>query len=912
MTIRLGHGLHHNPLAPLIYRDAQPDGAILADKANKNDYPRIPESTIGKNGKVLFATELRKTNGDGECWGFGLKLSSNNARSWGPQREIYTHTIDTSKLNLGTFSPALPDGTVVGLFHYTDDFTGTTGTSQIFELKSAGGDYDAPWTPTDISDFVVKKSNADPAGLPSMLLGTDARWLYVMPTCSCMDANGDLLFGLVTRYTWGQVSRFVVIKRTTSTGVWSILGGLDDQVAANDWANESSLAMNASGHIVADLRILDNDDSGGLFRGYSVSAGGVNWSTMVLRDGIASTLMPNGNVKGSLRSNPANRDEMYLLACGFNSAATRAKMTLYKSTDGGITFPSSSVLFWRYAGYPALEVMNNGELLCAFEATDNFADYGAAWQVIKQVRALPADIGGNPHPIHYQFNEWSSGAVRQGAAFIDHGGGDYRGLAITGQLDWTYDANGIVSSGATRMGITDAALTADHPFRVTTGSFEFEVVANFAAATGVAATIAGNRSTSGAGWLIAYDANKAPLMTLASAGSSVTVTGTGTDLSVGLQPKTIRGKRDVVAGKVYLYVDGVEVGAVGGTAEALGTIAVSTVFTIGGNTAGSALLPAGIVIREMRFTPYAITNGDYLTASTPKTPLATFCGFNPTLPPNKPTSLASCKMWLNSLGDGGFHGVADTFRAGPAPWAMPPAIGMAFDNYIDPVSGLRFEHLAPVLADYDTTVGSHFYHHVRSDNVSAQMTTPSNPVLDFLHQTALGTLIFAVKWVANAPTGGEQWLQLSTDNTAPGLRLSRKDADGKLRVRLRRTGAFRFDVTGAWPTVFANGVWYLIAVVFNGASQPLTLKYATFPGNRQAPTALTSVNSAASVDATDNADASTGTITFHSINWVRSLDLMAFNAVLNDAQILSETEFMLWRASERRSRRNRMPIFLGR
>jgi hypothetical protein len=107
--------------------------------------------------------------------------------------------------------------------------------------------------------------------------------------------------------------------------------------------------------------------------------------------------------------------------------------------------------------------------------------------------------------------------------------------------------------------------------------------------------------------------------------------------------------------------------------------------------------------------------------------------------------------------------------------------------------------------------------------------------------------------------------------------------------------------TPTWNTAtFADDTWYLIAIVGNGDGQNLELKYAAFPGNQLAPTALVSENSMHVVGGNDNTDASTSVVRLfsdHNDNAAfdgRFKDVMFFNEALSDAQILGLADAALW------------------
>lgn len=888
---------------------------------------RIPNQLLRTaNGKLLSFAEVRNNaTNDANCFAISVRVSSDQGATWGPIVEILTSNTPTSQTNTEA-SPGvrmalgaafeLADGRVGLLVSYWTAWADTpsqaTATGiKLFEVYTTGTDYEV-WSDTgdiasgggtEVTSTTIKTNNMTPAGLPASLDFINDNWVYCVPTSAETLANGDVIVGSVVRYDDVDCTYFVTHKRTAA-GVWSILGGIDEETitpTANTGLNESTIGLvNGGTYLTAILR----DRAAGQYKWTKSSDSGVTWTTAAT---IGVTTV-GGDVQPDMIIDPDDSTKGYF--AGPNETI-RANMTIWNVSfsAGTPTFGTSILIDEGRASYPGIECFSGGKLVCLWECTDNYVTYAADFQFIRQATLQTTDIGTTPAALDWQFNELPTGsAMLSGPSVISHG----MPAAAYGNTAWTYSTDYVTSNGS-GLALDPARTSSSRGTALDTrdGSFTVEIVGDFSGVAGGGATqgIIGTRNTSGAGWALFTTASaKQAIFRVAGATSGTpSVTLTAETLDSGTQPKSLVFQYNRTAGTLNGWLNGVAQGEVADTA--VGTTMNQNGSYLCSRPDLSSPCPSGTKIYRVRFTRGITDTSTFLTTSSVKTSLAKYISGHE-LPAFNPMTLypTACKFWAGTWADGGTR-ISGDLACGISPIGKLGGSGvLSMTEHTQNIvfSNVSASYFRNTIIDSDTTVGPSVRilrktNGTPPDGANAGWKTPTvNTSWEFIQKTGRVTIgIGAIRF--NHSTGNPQEIVLdnreSTGSKA-GFTIYR-DSSNRMNFAFSYDSVARID-TNSGATTFANGTWYTMWWVADGDASTCNFYWKAWPGNLAPPTSLTGPVSFGTVagddgtGATYTADAAlqiggkTGADT--STSSVSFKDIMIFDDNLSTAEMLTLTQ----------------------
>jgi sialidase-1 len=873
---KAGHS--NQPMAPIIAcRDTDQDSATFS-AGGQSHVRRIPVLITAANGDLLLFCELRTGSQDYQSQGIGVSRSTDNGETYGPVKVVYVrsdYASDSKWISLGT---GVPNATGRILLHLANsDGARPNQVMTLWQLFSDddgltwGGTVAGDGTPVQITTGLKKVNSTTPAGLPACFDSSNAPWGWCMPGphAGFRLASGRLVLPYNHRYSTDQATTpwSHCILSDDGGATWFLGGGFQESGGQNDGTNELALDVLPSGDIYANCRIISGGN--GNRRGQAIiplASLGTTWPNYsVMTDG--TNPITSNSTQGSVRV-VSNGD--VLVTCP-NDDSVRARLTVFRSTNGGVTFPQKNVLNHGYAGYSHLFETTAGKYGCVFEATDDYANAGAtdgmsSNQFIRQVRFDQTFIT-TPTPAVADFH-LNDGIVGQ-ATYVDGTEiGVWGGYCPPGKggAGATWHADGVSFSGS-GAGIQLQELQAGNLGGMCDpglGDITYEITITVPSMVGTG-TIFDNRNNAGRGITFTIDGDNLVSCTIHDNVTALTATqtvpfaapGGGTyehtyhviyQRGVGLTLK-YQGPNDPLATLAFAA----------DTLSASLHVVGSQPFRVGSRGGGAVPLEAGTVVHRFRVTRKALADSELLSYSAVKVSPAVQSGYNPS-PVGTLPSLTGLKLALfcPQLGRAEGYGSADRF--GGISWPERPVErGTYVGSYKDHSSlGRTFRtYTASAFRSPRWDRDAAFGDHVQFSNGGTELTigwigrTAVSSDYDYFQNTGLGTIMLAVNFVSNQFTLDQAIIDncLLTGSN-PGIALKRATGTNLAQLQISR-GDGNNRINDAFTGALADNTWYFLAYVCQGPSA----KVKQYKGQYTAGV----LGAISSQDSTSNMDASDGT-----------------------------------------------------
>ena len=271
--------------------------------------------------------------------------------------------------------------------------------------------------------------------------------------------------------------------------------------------------------------------------------------------------------------------------------------------------------------------------------------------------------------------------------------------------------------------------------------------------------------------------------------------------------------RDALSHRLSMYVDGVAAAAP--TVDTTLDLTGASPFTLGAYADGSGQL--AFDVDTLRVTRAVVDSSQFLLASFTAPPRAPATVY----PPDAPNSIAGLQLWLPAYDPTTFF--ADSGFALPMPLA--PATGTATHSAIEASSNQY--HLTTLgdgrQAQYasDSVVGPSWLYSPVGQWIVQNSSGADSQNFDFVQDTGVFTLSAFVKLAPGA--SGYEALFNTDDGTSAQSGFSFEvDANGSVQLSITDSnGNIRF-LENSQPGLVTSGSWYQVAVVGNGAGNPVT------------------------------------------------------------------------------------------
>jgi sialidase-1 len=887
-------GVNGNPIAPLCSgRDAPPAASEYATDGDAIYNKRVYITQIAANGDWLAFHEIHETGAnDNQCSGLGLYRSKNQGLTWQPCELVYRRSdfANNSKWvnGLVAFPPLPANATfpnrLIVLFTKSD---GATPNQVMNPWETHSDDNGLTWSsPVDLTSSLKKTS-----GTTAPFGGTNGPWGWFMfgPSQGVIIQNGVNAGMLVAacdhRYSTDQsLTSWVHFSLSNDWGAtWSIGGGFDETNGTNDHSNECSIIeIGSSGSIFLNCRIANDVAADGRSnkRGQAtvtaaqMLAGGTFPAMAFTSDGTLSLVSHSTN--GSLAKLGT---DIYLAIA--NSAASRARTTVYKSTDNGATFPTHRMIFGGYGGYPSLLAIDASTLWLVCEANLNNTDANGDGMTAQQVGLSYKfdttwfnDPSTYPDIFDFQLNDGPIGELTTaiGAAPIHEWSGQMP--QGRGGTAYTWDADGIVSSGTgTGVILTEGISSApghglDPGFENVTYLLEFKLAAGtWPTAIGLfSGSVSGSRVR-----VTGANATKKLIITFNDGSLSLSKTTSATYNDAAWHRMAIVYQRGTGLSVYFASPGGSfakDGSTVSDTLNAANPVGGSaSPFRLGSDADGTIPCPSGSYFRRFKVVRKALALADlatYMPENETKIAPLTKAGYNPPTNPKLPTFGSETKLALFLPWKAPYGG---SDRWGAEAWsAMPPINGTGISSYIDPVNRKLFKHPSASRGSYwdrNADLGLHVRPAYFASAYGAFQAGAADATYDFVQTTGTFTIIVpAICFLSNP---GNQMLLDSANGTSAnnGFYVMRQTGNGKLNLMIGRGSAGNPRIDVDFNLVLTVGTNYGFAIVGNGGNAAPDLYYWTPSGLR--PASITKITAGSSLDNTAGGAATNALTVFSSV-----------------------------------------------
>lgn len=847
-------GIGTQPAAPLFaHGDCNADDGNASIGVN-NNYPREPVLFKLTNGTVVAACEAHEVsggNGDSGTSHFLFRKTIDNARTWS---RCYSTAHDASFvaaadwINKGVWVQNWQTGRVHLFYTRTTGTAGVaTDVASIFAMHSYSDDNLATFsTPLD------RSAEFKPSG---------SGWWIAGPHRGVCIRNGAyagrLVVPFVTRTTTDvSGTSYSQVMYSDDDFVSDVhLSGPNMGNAANDNSNEFWVVeYGTQGYLFGMCRVKN-----GKYRATTRSLdGGATWTDFVAQDGTGgTTLLGDSNVDcviGDCQGSGACTPNGNIIYAAFPFDVTiRARMKVFRSTDGGVTFPTSIVVDDHRVAYSALECIDNSSLLIAWEQVSNGLAFNtnsqAQCQYIKQAR-IPDAAFTNPtaRSYRYEFNEAGDGNAfsANGQQIKDRDGYGCDAAGNTTHAATQATGGGYTTDGA-GVGIILALNLLNEAGQQATSGHALQMQPN----VNHTIEIAGFRTTAqgikyiwddrngdgaGAGSTMQVTTNAVGNKFRDSDSRNATIVTSLGSINDG-NPHLLRMEFNWATALCSMFVDNVFQNSVAmsgsSSAKSLANLVLGALAN--GN---NPLLYSGTTIRV---TKGIRASGDYLTGSETKQTLDEFYDHTVTTPATSPSLVSGALLLLAATYDDGRAAGKDRYGA----WdkgIFPPLPGDGYHAYRDIVGNRRFEAgLSESRAfwwDEDGTIGPHW--HVSHGTAGATgyfgiAHANYGTALDAIQNTGVFTYSQQVCFIADTTHNQYIFDNITGSVSTPGMTILLVDSTHIQVILSDGTGTAIVNKTFTIPAVsFGATNWYHLAVTGDGST--LRLYWTAYPGGRASTT----------------------------------------------------------------------------
>lgn len=905
--------------APLNGRgDADPDHSTFIASSATNVVTRSPLSIQAASGDWIEITEQRVGPQDYHCRGIMLRRSTNGCASFGQPKLIYYRSdyaypanAANKWMNLGTITPNRNGRLFIHFMHFDGD-----NPTRVTTLKYIySDDYGATWsastqadTPADISATCKKIDNTHPASLNAAVFDSlNSAWGfcsfgpgtgYLNPT------TGQMIIPCSHRYSLdgtGDSWAHCIVSDDDGAN-WYIGGGYKESLAANVGTNETAIVRLATGDYYINSRMIGTGTFAATTRGQSIVSSALItglWPTCTKMTDGTNDVSSNG-CEGSLYCDSAG-DVWSIFPC---NGTVRSTIMIRRSTNGGVSFATSRILDYGFAGYSATALLSTDNFVTFHEATDddvNAASDTLASQQCIRIKRWGKDWFTNestyPGIATYYLNDGILGvATYTGGCEL----GTYDGYGPPGKggagASWdstSMDTGGVTFAGSGAGLLMQSAQSGNYGgmWDAGLGSITYEWIVKFDT-TATTWTLFDNRANTGRGFTVQINAGV--VSATMSDGTTARTAGSGTAVS----GSSVYHNISVVLNRgvtLRVYVDGVLNATISDTMSATEGIIGTAAARVGSLTGGTSPAPASTSLRMMRVTHKALSS--FLDVAAVKPSIATLTGYSPTRSATVAAlpGLANLKLALFApfLGGVGAYGSADRFGGNMYPFS-PPIDGACISSYQDRSTlGKRFSTYSSNRATYwdtDTEFGRHLRPSCSSSsNGDLWKRSAAATDYDFVQNTGVFTLLMAVRFVSEVTPGDYSALldQVNGSSSTNGLMFYIEATTLKPHMIIAGNSGVMLN------QAFASGLsvdrWYILGVVGNGRAAKPDFYQSIYTAG--VPATLTAVQSATNIVGTDGTWNSTNALTIgaradvsKTAN-VRFGPILLFNSSLTQAQV---------------------------
>jgi PKD repeat protein len=547
------------------------------------------------------------------------------------------------------------------------------------------------------------------------------------------------------------------------------------------------------------------------------------------------------------------------------SLATRKQMSIFVSSDEGVTWALQRTIFYRLSAYSSIVPLDDEHGLIVFEngisnhsatiANDNGSyttSYSTLpWQSMSLFAFNKTWLMGTPDIYaQYYFNSDSTGLANPyGASIIDYGGIlNARGFVKSATNTPSYDANGITLSSAN----DDAIVLTEFSDFNTTASQSITVQVEATIVTSSNGVLASNM-TGGTAVGMRLECASGVLKATVYDGSTSTVATGATTINDGVR-RVYAMVRNKTTGKLTVYIDGVADSSV--VTDSSNSLVTTNGFYLGMNPSGTAQAISA-EFHSCRINKSAVATVDLAVSPVTKVTPHTFRNYTaPTPPAFLPSDLSGLETWLNATVDGGESAYAD--EGWSLTYPLPYYSGARIQSYRDKSPNRYFFNASDYGHNFyqtDTVIGPHIKH---------QWNAAANTATRWRLQKAPNS---TYTFIAGAgPNGNANFavgmaLKINGVSTGPHILLDTQNAtssnSGFLFYIDQTTQKPSFNLggsTGNYSYIFTscpavnNGNWWYLLFVGRGYGSPVDLYYTQYsgtynPASPNLPAALTKLQS---------------------------------------------------------------------
>lgn len=315
-----------------------------AGDENVNSY-RIPSLLTAKDGSLLVFCEARRESWrDKSRTDIVVKRSADNGKTWSV---MYNLTQGTSGAYMDP-TPLLNSNTgqlfLFATFWPANDHSGATNRAILLTSDDHGQTWSAP---ADVTASLIpegRRIHGFGPGAGLQMNGTQFEGRLILPA-RISDAGG-------------KVAHDVAICSDNQGKTWAVGGNGSN-------GDEFQIAESPDGMLVYNARV-----PGARMTAYS-SNGGETWS-----EAVKESALP-GVSKGCQASVLGRGEKLYFSGIKGTTETPeydeRARLTLYKSDNGGKSWDNGLVLYEKASGYSCMSFLPDGRMAIIFETADTQA-----------------------------------------------------------------------------------------------------------------------------------------------------------------------------------------------------------------------------------------------------------------------------------------------------------------------------------------------------------------------------------------------------------------------------------------------------------------------------------------------------------------------------------------------------------